>query len=229
MISSRAIVIALAAFLSACVIVIPFEALGANYIKLGYKVEDSNTKSFNLHQKWAWEPEGKDFQAETETNVYKTEVEGVDLTDRADGEYEFILNFTEKHYGIANFGFNYNANRIVGEFRPHTGIGWGWKFFRNDRWKMSHEFTITQMGTEDYTELVWRNSTWIRYKHPDSPISITNKYLYENGDYHELNKNNFSIDYHVNKNLMFSLNDLYISDDAEAEYSVTYISLGYNF
>ena len=229
MISSRAIVIALAAFVSACVIVIPFEALGANYIKLGYKVEDSNTKSFNLHQKWNWEPEGKDFQAETETNVYRTQVEGVDLTDRADGEYEFILNFTEKHYGIANFGFNYNANRLIGEFRPHTGIGWGWKFFRNDRWKMSHEFTITQMGTEDYTELVWRNSTWIRYKHPDSPISITNKYLWENGDFHELTKNQFSIDYHVSKNLMFSLNDLYISDDAEEEYSVTYISLGYNF
>lgn len=226
---SQGVSIALAALLAACVIVVPFEALGANYIKLGYKVEDSNTKSLNIHQKWAWEPEGKDFQLETETNVYKTSVEGVDLTDRADGEYEFILKFTEKHYGIANFGFNYNANRLVGEFRPHTGIGWGYKFFRNESWKMSHEFTITQMGTEDYTELVWRNSTWVRYKHPDSPISITNKYLYENGDYHELNKNNFSINYHVNKNLMFSLNDLYISDDAEAEYSVTYISLGYNF
>lgn len=229
MISSRAIVIALAAFLSACVIVIPFEALGANYVKLGYKVEDSNTKSFNLHQKFVWEPEDKDFQVETETNVYKTQVAGVDLTDRADGEYEFILNFTPTVYGIANFGFNYNANRLIGEFRPHTGVGWGWKFFRNDRWKMSHEFTVTQMGTEDYTELVWRNSTWIRYKHPDSPVSITNKYLWENGDYHELSKNQFSIDYHVSKNLMFSLNDLYISDDGEEEYSVTYISLGYNF
>lgn len=222
-------VVLLAALVSACVIVIPFEALGANYIKLGYKVEDSNTKSLNAHQKWSWEPEDKDFQLETETNVYKTSVNGQDLTDRADGEYEFILNFTPKHYGIANFGFNYNANRLVGEFRPHTGIGWGYKFFRNDRWKMSHEFTITQMGTEDYTELVWRNSTWIRYKHPDSPVSITNKYLWENGDYHELTKNQFSIDYHVSKNLMFSLNDLYISDDAEQEYSVTYISLGYNF
>jgi hypothetical protein len=219
----------LSTLLAACVIVVPFEALGANYVKLGYKVEDSNTKSFNLHQKFVWEPEDKDFQVETETNVYKTQVEGVDLTDRADGEYEFILNFTPTVYGIANFGFNYNANRFIGEFRPHTGVGWGWKFFRNDRWKMSHEFTVTQMGTEDYTELVWRNSTWIRYKYPDSPISITNKYLWENGDYHELSKNQFSIDYHVSKNLMFSLNDLYISDDGEEEYSVTYISLGYNF
>ena len=224
---SRSIAIALAALLAACVI--PIEALGANYIKLGYKVEDSNTKNLNAHQKWSWEPEGKDFQLETETNVYQTSVNGKKLTDRADGEYEFILNFTEKHYGIANFGFNYNAHRLVGDFRPHTGVGWGYKFFRNDRWKMSHEFTVTQMGTEDYTELVWRNSTWIRYKHPDSPVSITNKYLYENGDFHELNKNQFSIDYHVSKNLMFSLNDLYISDDAEEEYSVTYISLGYNF
>lgn len=222
------IVIFLATFVTACV-VWTGPAFGKNYIKLGYKVEDSNTKNLNAHQKWAWEPEGKDFQLETETNVYQTSVNGKKLTDRADGEYEFILNFTEKHYGIANFGFNYNAHRLVGDFRPHTGVGWGYKFFRNDRWKMSHEFTVTQMGTEDYTELVWRNSTWIRYKHPDSPISITNKYLYENGDYHELNKNQFSIDYHVNKNLMFSLNDLYISDDAEAEYSVTYISLGYNF
>ena len=222
------IVIFLATFVTACV-VWTGPAFGKNYIKLGYKVEDSNTKNLNAHQKWAWEPEGKDFQLETETNVYQTSVNGKKLTDRADGEYEFILNFTEKHYGIANFGFNYNAHRLVGDFRPHTGVGWGYKFFRNDRWKMSHEFTVTQMGTEDYTELVWRNSTWVRYKHPDSPISITNKYLYENGDYHELNKNNFSIDYHVNKNLMFSLNDLYISDDAEAEYSVTYISLGYNF
>ena len=227
---SRGLVIALAAVVSACVIVLPPQgAYGANYVKLGYKVEDSNTKSFNLHQKFVWEPEDKDFQVETETNVYKTQVEGVDLTDRADGEYEFILNFTPTVYGIANFGFNYNANRFIGEFRPHTGVGWGWKFFRNDKWKMSHEFTVTQMGTEDYTELVWRNSTWIRYKHPDSPVSITNKYLWENGDYHELSKNQFSIDYHVSKNLMFSLNDLYISDDAEEEYSVTYVSLGYNF
>lgn len=222
------IVIFLATFVTACV-VWTGPAFGKNYIKLGYKVEDSNTKNLNAHQKWSWEPEGRDFQLETETNVYQTSVNGEKITDRSDGEYEFILNFTEKHYGIANFGFNYNSNRLIGDFRPHTGVGWGYKFFRNDRWKMSHEFTVTQMGTEDYTELVWRNSTWIRYKHPDSPISITNKYLYENGDFHELNKNQFSIDYHVSKNLMFSLNDLYISDDAEEEYSVTYISLGYNF
>ena len=221
-------VIFLATFVTACV-VWTGPAFGKNYIKLGYKVEDSNTKNLNAHQKWSWEPEGRDFQLETETNVYQTSVNGEKITDRSDGEYEFILNFTEKHYGIANFGFNYNSNRLIGDFRPHTGVGWGYKFFRNDRWKMSHEFTVTQMGTEDYTELVWRNSTWIRYKHPDSPISITNKYLYENGDFHELNKNQFSIDYHVSKNLMFSLNDLYISDDAEEEYSVTYISLGYNF
>ena len=227
---NKVTIVLLAALVSACVIVLPPQhAYGANYIKFGYKVEDSNTKSFNAHQKWNWEPEGKDFQLETETNVYKTQVAGEDLTDRADGEYEFILNFNPKHYGIANFGFNYNANRFIGEFRPHTGIGWGYKFFRNDSWKMSHEFTITQMGTEDYTELVWRNSTWIRYKHPHSPISITNKYLWENGDYHELAKNQLSVDYHVSKNLMFSLNDLYISDDAEEEYSVTYISLGYKF
>ncbi|MGB1915663.1 MAG: DUF481 domain-containing protein [Paracoccaceae bacterium] len=224
----KAFVIFLATFLTACV-VWSGPAFGKNYIKLGYKVEDSNTKNLNAHQKWAWEPEGKNFQLETETNVYQTSVNGKKITDRSDGEYEFILNFTPTVYGIANFGFNYNSNRMIGDFRPHTGVGWGWKFFRNDRWKMSHEFTVTQMGTEDYTELVWRNSTWVRYKHPDSPVSITNKYLWENGDFHELTKNQFSIDYHVSKNLMFSLNDLYISDDAEEEYSVTYISLGYNF
>lgn len=224
----KAFVIFLATFLTACV-VWSGPAFGKNYIKLGYKVEDSNTKNLNAHQKWAWEPEGKNFQLETETNVYQTSIDGRKITDRSDGEYEFILNFTPTVYGIANFGFNYNSNRMIGDFRPHTGVGWGWKFFRNDRWKMSHEFTVTQMGTEDYTELVWRNSTWVRYKHPDSPVSITNKYLWENGDFHELTKNQFSIDYHVSKNLMFSLNDLYISDDAEEEYSVTYISLGYNF
>ena len=200
-----------------------------NYVKLSAKVEDSVSKDYRLNQKWNWEPEGKDFQLETETNVYYSEVEGKEVTDRSDGEYEFILRFTPKHYGIANFGFNYNADRLIGDFRPHTGIGWGYKFFRNDRWKMSHEITITQMGTEDYSELVWRNSTWVRYKHPDSPISITNKYLFENGSNHELNKNQFSIDYSFSKNLMFSLNDLYISDEAEKEYSVTYISLGYKF
>ena len=220
----------LSALLAACVIVIPFDtAYGANSIKIGYKVEDSNTKNINAHQKWTKEPEGKDFQFETETNIYYTEVENRVVTNRADGEYEFLLNFTDKHYGIANFGFNFNENRLIGDFRPHTGIGWGWKFFRNDKWKMSNEFTLTQMGTEQYTELVWRNSLWVRYKHPDSPASITNKYLWENGKYHEMTKNQFSVDYHVSKNLMFSLNDLYISDDAEAEYSVTYISLGYNF
>ena len=224
----KAVVIFIATFLTACV-VWTGPAFGKNYIKLGYKVEDSNTKNLNAHQKWAWEPEGKNFQLETETNVYQTSVNGKKITDRSDGEYEFILNFTPTVYGIANFGFNYNSNRLIGDFRPHTGVGWGYKFFRNDKWKMSHEFTVTQMGTEDYTELVWRNSTWIRYKHPDSPVSITNKYLWENGDFHELTKNQFSIDYHVSKNLMFSLNDLYISDDAEEEYSVTYISLGYNF
>ena len=225
---NKIVVIALAAFLSACV-VWSGPAFGKNYIKLGYKVEDSNTKNLNAHQKWTWEPEGKNFQLETETNVYQTSVNGEKITDRSDGEYEFILNFTPVVYGIANFGFNYNSNRMIGDFRPHTGVGFGYKFFRNDRWKMSHEFTITQMGTEDYTELVWRNSTWIRYKHPDSPVSITNKYLWENGDHHELTKNEFSVNYHVSKNLMFSLNDLYISDDAEEEYSVTYVSLGYNF
>ena len=163
-------------------------------LDIGYKVEDSTTKNLNVHQKWSWEPEGKDFQIETETNLYKTQVAGKDLTNRSDGEYEFILNFTPTHYGIANFGFNHNENRDIGEFRPHTGIGWGWKFFRNDRWKMSHEVTLTQMGTEEYSELVWRNSTWVRYQHPDSKWSFTNKYLFENGsNVHELTKNEMII------------------------------------
>ena len=226
--SRLGIVITLATVLSACVISFPIEALG-NEIKLHYKVEDSTTKSLNFNQKWKYEPQGKDFQVETETNYYTTTVNGEKVTNRADGEYEFILPFNPKWYGIANMGFNYNANRLIGDFRPHSGVGFGYKFFRTNSWKMSHELTLTQMGTEDYTELVWRNSTWIRYKHPESPISITNKYLWENGDLHELNKNELSVNYHLSKNLMFSLTDLYISDEAESEYSVTYISLGYKF
>ena len=61
-------VVLLAALVSTCMIV---PAFGKNYIKLGYKVEDSNTKNLNAHQKWSWEPEDKDFQFETETNIYK--------------------------------------------------------------------------------------------------------------------------------------------------------------
>ena len=227
---NKIIITTLAFLTSACVIVLPYEAQGKGSIDIGYKVEDSNTKNLNVHQKWNWEPKDKDFQVETETNVYKTEVNGEKLTDRSDGEYEFILNFTPKWYGIANFGFNYNANRDIGDFRPHSGAGVGWKFFRTERWKMSHELTLTQMGTEEYSELVWRNSTWIRYKHPDSKWSFTNKYLWENGsNVHELTKNEMIVSYQLSTNTTFKVRDLYITDDAEEEYSVSYITLGYKF
>jgi len=224
-------IVLLAALVSACVIVLPPQgAYGKGSIDIGYKVEDSNTKSLNVHQKWNWEPESKDYQVETETNLYKTSVNGKDLTNRADGEYEFILNFNPKWYGIANMGFNYNENREIGDFRPHSGLGAGWKFFRNDRWKMSHELTLTQMGTEEYSELVWRNSTWVRYQHPDSKWSFTNKYLWENGsEVHELTKNEMIVSYQLSTNTTFKVRDLYITDDAEEEYSVTYMTLGYKF
>ena len=220
-----------ALLVSACVIVLPpSQAYGKGSIDIGYKVEDSNTKSLNVHQKWNWEPESKDFQVETETNIYQTSVNGQDLTNRADGEYEFILNFNPEWYGIANMGFNFNENREIGDFRPHSGLGAGWKFFRTESWKMSHELTLTQMGTEEYSEIVWRNSTWIRYQHPDSKWSITNKYLMENGsDVHELTKNELIVSYKVTDNITYSMRDLYITDDAEEEYSVTYFSLGYKF
>jgi len=224
------IVIALAAAISACVIVLPFEAQGkdSGSLSIGYKVEDSVGKNVNIHQKWNKELEK--FQFETETNFYYTTIGGVEKTNRGDGEYEVILPITKKHYAINNVGFNYNEFREVQKFRPHLGIGWGWKLFRNDRWKVSNELTLTQMGEAGFSEMVYRNSLWVRYKHPESRWTFTNKYLFENGsEQHELTKNELIVSYKLTENMNFSLRDLYITDDAEDEYSVTYMTLGYKF
>lgn len=219
--------IALSALIAGCVIVLPLEALAGGSFKIGGKVEDSVGKNYNLSQNYSQEFEG--WQIETETNYYYTENYGNEVTNRGDGEYEVIVTINPKHYAIGAIGFNYNRFREYGEFRPHHGVGWGWKIFKTDSIKVSNEFTINSMGTEDYAETVWRNSFWVRYKHPVSKVTFTNKYLYENGDYHELNKNEFEVSYPLSDKVTFSLTDLYISDEAEQEYSITYFSLGYKF
>jgi hypothetical protein len=224
----KILVVLAASLLSACVIVFPFEAQSKGSVNIGYKVEDSVGKNINGHQKWT--KEFDQWQFETETNYYYTTIDGEEKTNRGDGEYEVILNLSEKHYAINNFGFNYNKFRDTQALRPHMGIGWGWKFFRNDRWKMSNELTLTQMGKEGYSEMVYRNSLWLRYKHPESKWTFTNKYLFENGsDVHKLTKNELIISYKLTENTNFSVRDLYITDDAEEEYSVTYMTLGYKF
>lgn len=224
-------------FLVCAVFITHAEAKSKGSISVGYKVEDSVGKNINAHQKW--NKEFDNWQFETETNYYFTTTESYQerrhnenkvRTDRGDGEYEVILNLSEKHYAINNLGFNYNRFREVQKFRPHMGIGWGWKFFRNDRWKMSNELTLTQMGKEGFSEMVYRNSLWVRYKHPESKWTFTNKYLFENGsDVHKLTKNEMIVTYNLTKKTTFSVRDLYITDDAEEEYSVTYMTLGYKF
>ena len=206
---------------------IPALAKESGSINIGYKVEDSVGKNINAHQKWNREYE--QWQFETETNYYYTTIAGDEKTSRGDGEYEVILKLSEKHYAINNVGFNYNKFRETQKFRPHMGVGWGWKLYRDDRWKVSNEFTLTMMGIEGYSEMVYRNSLWVRFKHPESKWTFTNKYLFENGQEHELTKNEFTASYKLTENLNFSLRDLYITDDAEEEYSVTYMTLGYKF
>jgi len=221
----RVAIIALSALVAGCVI--PLDALAKGSFKLGGKVEDSVGKNYNLSQSYSQEYEG--WQVETETNYYYTENYGKEVTSRGDGEYEVIVTINPKHYAIGAIGFNYNRFRLYGEFRPHHGVGWGWKLFKTDSIKVSNEFTINSMGTEDYAETVYRNSFWIRYKHPVSKVTFTNKYLVENGNYHELTKNEFEVSYPLSDKVAFSLTDLYISDEAEQEYSITYFSLGYKF
>jgi len=64
--------------------------------------------------------------------------------------------------------------------RTVAGLGYGYKLFKNDKWKISTESSLAYLKAMD-TELILRTSVWIEWK-PTANLTLTNKILHENSD-----------------------------------------------
>jgi putative salt-induced outer membrane protein YdiY len=64
--------------------------------------------------------------------------------------------------------------------RTVAGVGYGYKVFKNDKWKISTESSVAYLKAMD-TEMILRTSIWVEYK-PTANLTLTNKILHENSD-----------------------------------------------
>lgn len=130
---------------------------------------------------------------------------------------------TDRNYAIADARYDYN------EFRPwqHTAIaavGWGYKIYRDDHFKISNELTAGYRRTDFGDYAVARDSLWIRYT--NGAVVAYNKFLFEksNIDYY---RNQAAIQYNLNSTLAVGVQNLYTRDVKEND--ITSFTLGVKF
>ena len=114
---------------------------------------DSTTLSASIDQ--TWDNPIIDLVIETDY-VYKEQDDLVKM-DKFSTILKANKDLTDKFYtfGVASYDSDKlrdTGDRIVG------GAGLGWKIFRNDNWKISHESSLAYLTTDFVDEAIFRNS-----------------------------------------------------------------------
>ena len=155
---------------------------------------DSTTLSASIDQ--TWDNPIIDLVIETDY-VYKEQEDLVKM-DKFSTIFKANKDLSDKFY---TFG---TGDRIVG------GAGLGWKIFRNDSWKISHESSLAYLTTDFVDEAIFRNSLWIFYKLGEN-LNVTNKLLSETGTDKYL-RNETSLNYSLTEKVSLGFSNTYTED-----------------
>ena len=188
-------------------VLITMPAYGKGSAKFGLTQinSDSTTLSASIDQ--TWDNPIIDLVIETDY-VYK-EQENLVKMDKFSTILKANKDLTDKFYtfGVASYDSDKlrdTGDRIVG------GAGLGWKIFRNDSWKISHESSLAYLTTDFVDEAIFRNSLWIFYKLGEN-LNVTNKLLSETGTDKYL-RNETSLNYSLTEKVSLGFSNTYTED-----------------
>lgn len=188
-------------------VLITMPAYGKGSAKFGLTQinSDSTTLSASIDQ--TWDNPIIDLVIETDY-VYK-EQENLVKMDKFSTILKANKDLTDKFYtfGVASYDSDKlrdTGDRIVG------GAGLGWKIFRNDNWKISHESSLAYLTTDFVDEAIFRNSLWIFYKLGEN-LNVTNKLLSETGTDKYL-RNETSLNYSLTEKVSLGFSNTYTED-----------------
>jgi len=134
-----------------------------------------------------------------------------DSTKRQQSLYtNFKLNrdINEKIYILAVFQTDADKFRDY-SLRTVAGVGYGYKLFKNEKWKISTESSVAYLRAMD-TEAILRTSIWVSYK-PTKNLTFTNKILHENSEEYYLRVEN-ELSYAINERFSIGLANEYTQD-----------------
>ena len=95
------------------------------------------------------------------------------------------------------------------DLRTVAGVGYGYRLFTNEKWKISAESSIAYLKAMD-TEVILRTSIWVSYK-PTENLTFTNKLLHENSEEYYLRVEN-ELSYAINERFSIGLVNEYTQD-----------------
>ena len=131
-----------------------------------------------------------------------------------------------KHYIVGQITYDYDQTRPVQD-RYSVGLGWGYKLLRTSRLKASNELSFATLETNDFSEMVVRNSLWFSYNVSDN-IRFVNKFLYEEGNKSDqYYRNETGFDYAIEENFTVGIANVYTKDPIEN--NVLNINFGVRF
>jgi len=134
-----------------------------------------------------------------------------DSTKRQQSLYtNFKINkdVSEKIYLLTVFQTDSDKFRDY-SLRTVAGVGYGYKLFKNEKWKISTESSVAYLKAMD-TEVILRTSIWVSYK-PTENLTFTNKILHENSDEYYLRVEN-ELSYAINERFSIGLANEYTQD-----------------
>tara|TARA_Y100001937_G_scaffold39280_1_gene55873 strand:- start:2158 stop:2820 length:663 start_codon:yes stop_codon:yes gene_type:complete len=186
-------------------ITLPVSAKGS--AKFGLTQINSDSTTLKASVDHTWDNEIIDLVTETDY-VYKKQ-DGLVKMDKFSTILKANKDLTDKLYtfGVASYDSDHlrsSGDRVVG------GAGIGWKIFRNDNWKISHESSVAYLTTDIVSEAILRNSLWVFYKLQDN-LSITNKLLSELGTDTYL-RNETAINYSLTETVSIGFSNTYTED-----------------
>lgn len=131
-----------------------------------------------------------------------------------------------KHYVLGQLVYDYDQTRPVQD-RYSIGFGWGYKLLRTEKFKASNELSFARLETNEFKEVMLRNSFWFSYNITTN-IRFINKFLYEEGDKSDqYYRNETSFDYVIKENFTIGISNIYTKDPIEN--NVLNINFGVRF
>ena len=131
-----------------------------------------------------------------------------------------------KHYIVGQITYDYDQTRPIQD-RYSVGLGWGYKLLRTSRFRASNELSFATLETNDFKEVVVRNSLWVFYNVSDN-VRFVNKFLYEEGNKSDqYYRNETGFDYAIEENFTIGISNIYTKDPIEN--NVLNINFGVRF
>ncbi len=197
---------------------------GSGSVNVGGTFVNSDQATFKAGWKDTWE-EGK-WQRTWESDYIYKKANDIKTLNEFYGSYKANYTFAPKHYVFAQASYDYDEFREDGD-RKVSAFGYGIKLLRTDKFKVSNEFSIGYLNTENYQETIWRNSLWFFFK-LDDKYTLTNKFLYTIGDRSDVYiRNQTSFNYLLTDKITVGLSNTYTEDPIDN--NVLSINLGYNY